>query len=79
MASITIRNLPKETHRALRIRAAEHGRSMEAEARAIIDAAVRPSARLKLGTALVEAFRPAGGVDLDIERDRTPTEPIEFE
>ena len=39
MATLNIRNLPDEVHRRLRIRAAEHGRSMEAEARAILGAA----------------------------------------
>lgn len=79
MPAITIRNLSDETHRALRVRAAEHGRSTEAEARAILDAAVRPPERVKIGTALVELFRPLGGVELEIERDRTPAEPIRFD
>ena len=39
MATLNIRNLPDEVHRRLRLRAAEHGRSMEAEARAILAAA----------------------------------------
>ena len=40
MATLSIRNLPDEVHRRLRMRAAGHGRSMEAEARAILEAAV---------------------------------------
>jgi plasmid stability protein len=40
MATLNIRNLPDEVHRRLRVRAAEHGRSMEAEARAILAAAL---------------------------------------
>jgi antitoxin FitA len=36
MASITIRNLDPDVKTRLRIRAAEHGRSMEAEAREIL-------------------------------------------
>jgi len=36
MATLNIRNLPDEVHRRLRVRAAEHGRSMEAEARSIL-------------------------------------------
>jgi plasmid stability protein len=36
MATLSIRNLPDEVHRALRLRAARHGRSMEAEAREIL-------------------------------------------
>lgn len=79
MPAITIRNLSEETHRALRRRATEHGRSTEAEVRAILDEAVRPQGRLKMGSALVELFRSAGGVDLEIERDRTPAEPPYFE
>ena len=37
MSSITVRNLPEETHRALRVRAAMAGRSTEAEVRAILE------------------------------------------
>jgi len=42
MAAIVIRNLSSETHQALKARAARHGRSAEAEARMILDEAVRP-------------------------------------
>jgi len=42
MSSITVRNLPEETHRALRIRAAMAGRSTEAEVRAILESVARP-------------------------------------
>ena len=79
MAAITIRNLSDETHRALRVRAAEHGRSTEAEIRAILDEVARPAERLKMGSALAAIFRPAGGVDLEIVRDRTAPEPASFE
>ncbi|GGF31347.1 antitoxin [Aliidongia dinghuensis] len=79
MAAITIRNLSDETHRALRLRAAEHGRSTEAEVRAILDAAVHPPDEIKMGAALVEIFRPSAGVDIEIERDRSPMEPARFE
>ncbi|MFI4939131.1 MAG: Arc family DNA-binding protein [Burkholderiales bacterium] len=79
MASVTVRNLPDETHRALRVRAATHGRSTEAEIRAILESAVRPESRIKLGSLLAEIGREAGGVDLEIERDRAPSEPMSFE
>ena len=79
MASFTVRNIPDETHRALRVRAATHGRSTEAEIRAILESAVRPEGRIRLGTLLAEIGREAGGVDLEIERDRTPAEPVSFE
>ncbi|MBX9458360.1 MAG: hypothetical protein KL863_21285 [Rhizobium sp.] len=79
MAAVTIRNLNDETHRALKRQAAEHGRSTEAEIRSILDGAVQSKARLKLGSAIVARVREIGGVDLKIERDRTPIEPPSFE
>lgn len=79
MASVTVRNLPDETHRALRVRAASNGRSTEAEIRAILESAVRPNGRIKLGSLLAEIGREVGGVDLEIERDQTPAEPVRFE
>jgi antitoxin FitA len=71
-----IRNLSLETHRALQARAARHNRSTEAEARMILDEAVRPVARIKLGSALAALAQPFGRLDLDITRDKTPAEPI---
>lgn len=79
MASVTVRNLPDETHRALRVLAATHGRSTEAEIRAILESAVRPESRVKLGSLLAEIGRDAGYVDLDTQRDKTETEPVSFE
>jgi antitoxin FitA len=76
MSAIVIRNLSPETHRALQARAARHGRSTEAEARMILDEAVRPTERLKLGSALGALAQPFGGLDLDVARDKTPAEPI---
>ncbi len=57
MATLTVRNLPDEVHRALRLRAARHGRSTEAEVRAILEAAVKPEGRFKLGSWLAEIGR----------------------
>ena len=79
MSSITVRNLPDETHRALRVRAALAGRSTEAEVRAILESAARPEGRIKLGSLLAEIGRQAGGFDLELERDKTPAEPISFD
>jgi plasmid stability protein len=78
MSSITIRNIPEETHRALRVRAAMAGRSTEAEVRAILESAARPNDRVKLGSLLAEIGQQAGGADLVIERDKTLTEPLSF-
>lgn len=84
MAVVTIRNLPDEVHRALRVRAAMHGRSTEAEIRAILETTVRPPDRIRLGTALAELGRRAGLTDEDLaeveqERDRAPAESMRFE
>ena len=62
MASLTVRNLPDETHRALRVRAAQHGRSTEAEIRDILERAAKPEGRVKLGSLLVAISREAGGL-----------------
>ncbi len=77
--AVTIRNIPVEIHRALRVRAAQHGHSTEAEIRLILEAAVKSDGRVKLGSLLAQIGRECGGVDLAIERDRTPTEPVSFE
>jgi antitoxin FitA len=79
LAAVTIRNIPEETHRALRVRAARHGRSTEAEIREILEEAVRPPDRVKLGSLLAQIGREVGGADLDIERDKTPAAPMSFE
>lgn len=63
MASITIRNVPEEVHRAIRVRAAMHGRSAEAEIRSILEQAAKPEGRLKLGSLLASIAREAGGVE----------------
>ena len=65
MASITIRNLDDDVKRRLRVRAAEHGRSMEEEARDILRQVVgQPSAPKNLGQAIHARFVALGGVDL---------------
>jgi plasmid stability protein len=79
MRAVTIRNLPEETYRALKVRAARHGRSTEAEIQEIFKSAVHPPERIKLGSELATIVRELGGVDLDIERDKTPAETMSFE
>ncbi|MGF1592942.1 MAG: Arc family DNA-binding protein [Kiloniellaceae bacterium] len=84
MAMLTVRNLPKEVHRALRVRAALHGRSTEAEVRAILEEAVKPEGRVKLGSLLSEIGRRARLTDdesavFEGPRGKTPAEPVSFE
>ena len=62
MATVIVRNLPDEVHRALRVRAALSGRSTEAEIRSILESTVRPPQRLRLGTALAELWFGIGAL-----------------
>jgi plasmid stability protein len=68
MASITIRRLPENTKRRLRIRAARNGRSMEQEARELLEAALaRTEPKFdNLGEIIHRRFAALGGVDLKI-------------
>ncbi|ACI52758.1 conserved hypothetical protein [Gluconacetobacter diazotrophicus PA1 5] len=84
MSSVVIRNLPEETHRALKARAALHGHSTEAEIRAILEAVVRPPKRVRLGSLLASIGREADVTEQDVAalqqvRDQTPAEPMTFE
>ena len=68
MASIKIRNLDDALKRRLRVRAAEHGRSMEEEAREILRASLtrRPSAPRDLAASIYARFEALGGVELEL-------------
>jgi plasmid stability protein len=84
MAILTVRNLPDDVHRALRQRAAQHGRSTEAEVREILAMAVKPQERVLLGDALAALGRRVGLTAADADglvsvRDKTPAKPLEFE
>lgn len=84
MPSITVRNVPDEVHRALRVRAAQHGRSAEAEIREILENAVRPEGRVKLGSLLARIGRKINLADEEFSifeqsRDKTPAKPVNFE
>ena len=84
MANLSVRNVPDAVHRALRVRAAQHGRSAEAEVRAILEDALRSDDRVKLGSLLADIGRQARLTDEEIAtieqvRDRTPAKPVSFE
>lgn len=84
MPVLTVRNVSDEVHRALRLRAAEHGRSAEAEVRAILESAVLPQERVQLGSLLADIGRRAGLRDEEVDvfdsvRDRSPAAPPRFE
>jgi len=84
MPAVTIRKLSAEAHHALKVRAARHNRSAEAEMRAILEAAVRLAGPLKLGAGLSDMGRKIGLTNADVEaleraRDTRPAEPRRFQ
>ncbi len=72
MAAISVRDLDEDVAGRLKVRAARHGRSMEAEVRAILTDAVTVGADecLNLAEAIRERFSFIGDVELDIPRRR---------
>lgn len=72
MASITIRNLEDALKRRVRVRAAEHGRSMEEEVRAILRDAVGDAPPCNLASAIRARVAPLGGVDLALPEREPP-------
>ena len=72
MATMTIRNIDDQLKARLRIQAAQHGRSMEEEARDILRAALslQPSTHSSLAASIRARIEPIGGIELEIpERD----------
>lgn len=74
MAALSVRDLDESVRERLRVRAALHGRSMEAEIRAILTEAVAPPADSSgLAQSLLARFGELGGVDLELpSRDEAP-------
>lgn len=84
MAMLTVRNLPDEVHRALRARAARRGHSMEAEVREILESAISPQGRVRLGSMLADMGRRAKLSDDEFAvfeqmRNKLPARPPSFE
>jgi plasmid stability protein len=80
MASMTIRNIDEALKRRLRMQAAEHGRSMEEEARDILRAALstetpRPT---NIAASIRARFAPLGGIDLALESREPMREPVDL-
>lgn len=76
MAAISVRDLDDDVAGRLKVRAARHGRSMEAEVRAILTDAVTADDddRVNLAQAIRQRFASIGGVELNLppRRDRPP-------
>lgn len=76
MSSLTIRQLNTHTLARLRGRAAKNGRSVDAEVRAILDAAVDlPEENILL--ALQGSFAEVGGVQLQLPTRRDAPRPVD--
>jgi plasmid stability protein len=76
MATLTVRNLDDDLKTRLRVRAAQNGRSMEAEAREIVRASLMTQPRTGLGTRIHNRFAGLGLDELELPpRDEVPRVP----
>jgi antitoxin FitA len=78
MNTLTIRKVPDDLYRSLRLRAAQNGRSAEAEVREILKNALKPE-RTLLDSLNEIREQLGGGVELDITRDKRPFRGASFE
>jgi antitoxin FitA len=81
MATLTIRNLDAALKERLRVRAAQHGHSMEAEVREILQQTLKQPERpeVDLYQRIRSRFAPLGGVDLDLPPRELAGEPARFD
>jgi plasmid stability protein len=82
MAMLTIRNLDPAIKERLRVRAAQHGQSMEAEARGILQTVLRAPERLperNLYERVRARFAPIGGIDLELPPREPTRDPPRFD
>lgn len=79
MAAVSIRDLDDSVRDKLRIRAARHGRSMEAEMRLILTAAANEDDEpADLFMTLVDRFGRLGGAELELPARATPPRAAEL-
>ncbi|GLZ31299.1 plasmid stabilization protein [Lentzea sp. NBRC 105346] len=79
MAVLTIRDFDESLKAKLRIRAAEHGRSMEAEVRAILAAVLTKSeSGPGMGTRVRQRFADADDVSFALPQRTEPVRAAEF-
>ncbi len=82
MSSITIRNLDPALKERLRVQAAKHGHSMEAEARRILRSALSGPARPEgrdLYDRIHARFAPLGGANIELPPREPARNPPCFE
>lgn len=82
MATMTIRNLDDDVKARLRVQAAQHGRSMEEEARSLLRDALSAKPKAGVGAAWVADIRalvePFGGIELALPPREPAREPPDF-
>jgi antitoxin FitA len=81
MASMTIRNIDEQLKARLRIAAAQHGRSMEDEARDILRIALstqQPGSQQSIAESIRRRIQPLGGVELNLPAREPAREPVDF-
>lgn len=79
VATLTIRDLDDDIKARLRVQAAEHGRSMEAEARMLLAAALSGRRPPKgLGSYIRDQFAEIGGIDLETPQRDEPARAVDF-
>ena len=81
MITLTVRNVDPALKERLRVRAAHNGRSMEAELRQILNAALAPDKgrEVNLAEAIRRRFAPLGGVELESHPPQPAGEPPAFD
>ena len=82
MGTLLIRNLDDSIKETIRVRAAEHGRSMESEARAILEEGVAKSQRQEPREhpywTIRRAVEKYGGIDLELPPRESARQPPDF-
>lgn len=80
MATLTIRGLDDETHARLRVRAAQHGRSMEAEVRAILHDSLVPAQAVRgLGSRVHARFADIDDSEFELPSRNDPPRAADFD
>jgi antitoxin FitA len=79
VATLTIRDFDEDLKAKLRVRAAENGRSMEAEVRAILaEVLVRPKPSQGMASRIRERFGDVGDVSFELPSRTEPARTVEF-
>ena len=82
MRTVTVRNVPEEVHRAIRVRAAHNGHTLQAEMCEILTAAVKPEGRVRLGDLLAGIGRKVKLTEEEMtvfDRDHSPARAASFD